>query len=510
MISKTTVDKFLEQKVNDWSWVKKVSENDLLEALSDLTFKVKPFKHQLASILVGITNPHFLFFLDMGLGKSKVIIDLLKYRIEKGEIKRALILVPNETTIGSWRREVEKHTDLKCIGLTGTILERMKQLDTSTEPLVLLNYTGFQIMNSAQDTKFRGKRIPASKAHLDNFASKFQCIVYDEIQNTKNFKSLTSILCREIAHRLPFRYGLTGTPTGRDPQDLWPQFNIVDKGATLGETITLFRQAFFDTKINHFGGYEYKFKKKLESLLHKKMQNKSIRYAEKEAHELPPLIFIKVPIETKPDEMKRYYQGTLQEFKQVKGHYHKMETCFIKLRQITSGFLHFIDDEERVKETITFDCNPKLEALFTLIDGIREDKKIVIFNEFIYSGDLICQRLDTLKIQYRRLYSGTKDKIKAVEDFIDNPKIRIFLANSQSGSVALNLQIAKYVIFYESPVSVIVRSQAEKRCHRIGQTERVFIYDLVIKDSVDERILGFLKEGKDLFKSLVEGEEIKL
>ena len=107
------------------------------------------------------------------------------------------------------------------------------------------------------------------------------------------------------------------------------------------------------------------------------------------------------------------------------------------------------------------------------------------------------------------LSGATKDKIGAKNEFVNNKSTRIFVVNSKSGGTALNLQIANYVIYFESPVSAIVRSQSEKRCHRTGQTKRTFIYDLIVGGSIEEKVLEYVKEGKNLLKTLV-GGTIKL
>jgi len=132
--------------------------------------------------------------------------------------------------------------------------------------------------------------------------------------------------------------------------------------------------------------------------------------------------------------------------------------------------------------------------------------KVVVFHEFIHSGDLMAARLGLEGYRYARMYSGTRDKKKVLHQFQDDPECQVFLVNSQSGALALNLQVARYVIFYECPVSPIVRAQAEKRCHRAGQEETVFYVDLFMRGSIEERILGFIKEGKDLFELLLAGK----
>ena len=89
--------------------------------------------------------------------------------------------------------------------------------------------------------------------------------------------------------------------------------------------------------------------------------------------------------------------------------------------------------------------------------------------------------------------------------FLDDPACRVFVMNSEAGGTGNDglQKVARYMVFYESPTPVITRKQTEKRVHRPGQKERVFIYDLALKRSVDGGILTLLAEGKDLYSSVV-------
>lgn len=102
------------------------------------------------------------------------------------------------------------------------------------------------------------------------------------------------------------------------------------------------------------------------------------------------------------------------------------------------------------------------------------------------------------------LWSGTKDAQGALRQFQSDPKQRIAVINEKIGAYSLDgLQDkASYLYFYESPISVIDRSQAEKRVVRQGQKQKVFMYDLVVKGTLDRRILQFHKDGGDLLAAL--------
>jgi SNF2 family DNA or RNA helicase len=94
--------------------------------------------------------------------------------------------------------------------------------------------------------------------------------------------------------------------------------------------------------------------------------------------------------------------------------------------------------------------------------------------------------------------------------FLHDRSCRFLVANNHSGATTgINPQhVCRRIMFYDSPADPIVRAQAEKRVHRPGQERRVYIHDFMIAKSVDEIVLGFIKEGRSLFQAIVNGEEV--
>jgi SNF2 family DNA or RNA helicase len=476
--------------------------------------------------MLGLKYPNFLFFLDMGLGKTKIILDILRYRIygayidlglelgsktinhiDKVSVNRgALILVPNVVNINNWVMECSIHTPsiMKC-PLYGSSVERWAILENRAgfSSLFILNYAGLVNMVCNRDKKKGG--LVVNKGKLDEFLTYFDAVVFDESQSIKNHRSLTYQICKRIATHCKVKYAMTGTPFGRDPSDLWTQFYVIDNGDTLGYTLSIFRQGFFRESINYWGGYEYIFNKKKEKLLSSFLKNRSIRYNENECRTLPDKVYTK-QIVTLPPEVVPYYQQVIADVAECEGDYTLLNNIFVKLRQFTSGFMT-IKTEEDGRDYVDFPTNPKIEALVQTLSEVPSSSKVVIFHEYIHTGDLIEQALKKNKIKFSKLWGGTKDKVGAIEKFVNEEKCKVLLSNSKSGAIGLNLQVANYVIFFESPVSPIIRSQAEKRCHRTGQKKKVFYIDIIMEKSIDIKILRYLKEGEDLFKALIDGRE---
>lgn len=509
----TVIDTFLDCETKDYTWIKDVSEKELLgeihKANPFFKFKTKPYKHQLASILLGIYNNSFLFFLDMGLGKSRCVLDILAI---KPLTKKILIVVPNLVTIGSWEDEVIKHSNFTCTKLLGAKNERLELFKEDTN-IYIVNYAGLMVYLT---NMVKGKR-QINLEKVEKFTSKFEAVIYDEIHYAKDPKTLTFSLCKEISLRMKYRYGLTGTPINRDVSALWSLFYLIDFGETFTENLGFFKTVFFSKELVSIGFrkkryfYKYTFNPRLESKLYKKVRNKSIRYETEEAIDLPEKIYQKIHLNLS-DEAKMYYSLLVKKAKEQKSEERTAINLFVKLRQLSSGFLYYESKEDNLllsneKIATVFSKNEKLEALLEIIETTKNESKILVFVDFIKSGEIIEAALKERKIGCIRLYGGTEDKVFVKDEFLKNKNVRVLIANSASGSVALNFQdVCNYTVFYESPVSCIVRSQAEKRVHRIGQTKKVIIYDLVCS-FIEQRILDFLKEGKDLMEHIIKNKQ---
>jgi SNF2 family DNA or RNA helicase len=503
MVSPDAINEYMDKNLENYNWIKDLPKAVLMDKLyevwPDYDWKTyNPFRHQIAMLLLGLMNPNFLFFSTMGTGKTRVAIDLVRYYQ-----KKALVVCFNVASIDTWKTEIDIHSDLSCIELYGTKEERIAKLQEDKD-IYIINYTGLQVLladlvNHSREINYKA---------IAEFKKKFGMIILDESHLCKSRESLTYRLCRELTKNITNRYALTGTPMGRDPQDLWSQFYLIDRGETLGSSIGIFRAAFFKEEENYWGGNIYKFNHRLEGRLNSRIANKSITYVESEVNDLPELMQIPHMIHL-PKDINEYYATLVSGISNkliTKEDIRDMENAFIRMRQLCSGFIDF-ENEDGDRTKINFSSNPKLEALEDIINSVPPNKKVVIFNEFTYSGELICKLLKQMKIKYTRLYGETKDKSGAVQKFLTDPNYRVFVVNSKSGGMSLNLQVANYVVYYELPISNIIYSQSIKRVHRTGQTDRVYAYYLLIKGSIEEKIMGYLQKGEDIFTAIIQGRE---
>lgn len=495
--------KYLHRPMKNHNFVKKLSR-PLLESLVPHSGMIqpKPWDHQLACIYLGLQHPGFLFFMDMGGGKSAIALNIIRQRMHLGQIKRTLVLVPNVVTIASWGAEIKKHAPELRMVLMGHNSRTVRQAQLKQVADVwVLNYAGLQSIMTRIEMRKRITDVTMANA----VARMFDCVVYDESHKVGNVRTLTYKLCSELSKAIPVRYGMTGTPFGRDPMLLWSQFYLTDRGESLGFKYSLFRDVFFRKEQTPYGpGFRYVFRQHMKADLNRLVQNKAILYSMEEcAASLPELVYTIVPLAA-PKDMKAHFSRALEEAKSIrKGDYMALKNVFMTMRQIASGFIRLKDVDDETKVDVAFGFNPKLEALRELVDELPQGCKMVVFHDFLYTGKLISGMLTEEKIGHLRLYGGTKDKGTVVDEFNNNPRIKILVTNSASGGTGLNLQVANYIVFFESPVSCITRKQAERRCYRAGQTRTTYMYDLVMEDTWDRRILEYIKEGKDLFEAIV-------
>jgi SNF2 family DNA or RNA helicase len=233
------------------------------------------------------------------------------------------------------------------------------------------------------------------------------------------------------------------------------------------------------------------------------LQHRSIAYEEKECLDVPKFTSILEEVSF-PEEAAAYYQRAIKTIIESKGNARAVSNIFLRMRQLSSGFMGFMDDDTGEKAQVEFEENPKLDRLLELLEELPVDRKAVVFYDFTWSGRLIAARAKEMGLNPIWVWAGTKDYRTDIHNFETKPQCRLAVVQNKVGAYSLDeLKVANYCFFYESPVSVIDREQAEKRLRRQGQTRRVFQFDLVVRGSMDARILYYHQEGEDMMKALL-------
>ena len=461
-------------------------------------------------------------FITGNSGKTLVALELLKYWRQCGMLRRGLVFLHSDKAYSTWRNQIKEYDiGFDNILMEGSFAEKWRAWEELQDGLLFVSYPGATSMLT-KTLREKGKKnrwVPDDEL-IEQLLFDLDAVVLDESTKSANHDSLTfSVIERLMAPTL-IHYALAGRPFGRDPTMLWAQHKLIDGGASLGRTLGLFREAFFISEENPFVPKrrrkyikQWSFDKRKQKAFSRLIQHRSITYSEDECIDVPKWTRIVERVNFSK-EAEEYYGRAVQTIidvnKENKGGLRELENAFLRMRQMTSGFVGFIDDDSGDKVEVEFEENPKLERLLDLLDAMPRDRKGVVFYDFTYSGRKIFEAVKALGLNPTWVWSGNKNSSRDLERFKNDPAIDLLVINNRIGAYSLDgLQhVANYDFFYESPLSCIDREQAEKRLRRQGQKRRVFQYDVVVANSVDERILEFHQEGKDLHSSLLKNPAI--
>jgi SNF2 family DNA or RNA helicase len=509
LINKKVIKKFLDRQMDNHDWLKQHKRLELWAELKD-EWSIPKFStlwdHQLVCFLLVSTLKRFMLHIDMGGGKTSIVLFSILARKLKGEKPQAIVFVPYLSSVDTWIEECKERTpDLKLVPLLGSTVENLRKLEERDGDVFVICYASSVAMLSENRDSGKGWNIDPDRTRA--VFTGFDTFIADEIHRCSSVTSLTYRMCRVISHSCPYGIGLSGTPFGKEVEDIWAQFYLIDFGKTLGETKGLFQEAFFTKKINFFTKFdEYKFDKTKMPLLKKLIKHNSIHYAAEEMNDLPPKRHIKRKLKL-PTAMEGYVSQAAAQLiaslknKEPRG---QIEASYLQLRQLASGFMT-VNGQNNDKVKVSFDNNPKLDLLEEYLDAMPHGCKMVVFHHFIYSNHLVSERLRSIKIPHARIWSGQRDPIGELRRFRDDPACTVLVLNDQSGSSSLNLQHASYMYFFEEPDSPINRQQGEARIWRSGQNKPVYYIDPFMEGTVDERIFYSNQAGKKLLDSLLKG-----
>ena len=512
MLLKSAVTKFEQRAREDVRVLKELSERELEVEVAELPVQPplwrKLRRDQRVCLLLGARRKRFAYHCDTGFGKTMLSLALIRYFQRAGLNSRVLVLVPRLGNKSEWKRLVRKHAPrlTACI-LEGSSRDKWRQLQDTPADLFLETYAGFtrMVCRLVATPRRKTHQLAPQPALITRVGRLIDGLILDESHHVSNHAALPYRICRQLNGHVNTLFELTGTPFGRDPSLLWAQLHLIDGGYTLGETLGLYRATFFNTRINFWGGYEHTFLRRKQPMLNRFLAHSSIRF-EVDEFDLPQCVQQQRVVNL-PAEAASYYQAARASMLAKGSSYREIKNAFVRMRQISSGFVGFIDDDSGERASFEFPDNPKLDALLTLLEGINPEHKVIVFHEFNWSGERISRELTALKIPHLHLYGKTGKGVDAMLKAFDHDRKQRVLLLSNQLAIGLNLQAAKYGIYFELPVPVIIRTQATARFVRPGSAhKRVFLIDLVVRKTVDELILRFHAEGKDLMKAILNGK----
>lgn len=501
--------------------MKSMSREQLYELVpQDFSFHTDPWTHQIASFVGGISAEQFLLALDLGTGKTKVAIDICRYAEKSFEPVNGIVVCLN-SAVEKWVEEIETHsTELSGVAVRGEVVRdgnwwnkksriiktaKEAKLETLCDTSVNIRVVSFEALRSICTERIKpangGKGFDQiSEKYIEKVLSlRPNFFIIDESHKVKNKDALIFTISNILSREVRWRLLLTGTPF-HNLLDIWAQYYLLDRGKTFGASFFKFRQENFENKKRYLKSRGIEIpnwkvtpegKKNIMSL----MYTSGIRYDESEVHDMPGKVFEIKKYRLSADQRKDYL-SIINDFKVKKLRKKYGENASMTFRQICSGFI--------LRTGKVYKQNPKLDLLQDLVEVIVPNDKVVIFHEFNMEYDLIEKMLKRLKINFTMINGRVSDKYANNKKFLDDEKCRVMVANLSSGSASIDLQSARYAIFFNNARSVIDRKQAIKRIHRGSIKRTRFYYDLIGENTVERSIYRSLKSGVNLFDEVMD------
>lgn len=527
MISSRAVTRWLHRKLRNLQRVKRVPLHRLKMLLAEERFDsdspdemlTHDWRHQAAAVYCAIRLKWFLALLPGGAGKARIAAETIQHRIRKGHVKRALYLTLNDQATQEFRDGASWHTPkLKVTVLSGTTKERWSWREEEAD-VYAVSYPGLRNMiyraHTTYDTTSKNKRGRKMSVDQNDALARLMdgidMVAMDEIHEAQNRKSDTWQMLLRITEACSIRLALTATATGRKPDSLWQLFFLVDRGESLGTTQGMYRAAFFKTLHNQWLGiWSYKFIPEMMPELQRMCANRALMYEDNETGG-PQRLYDKEYVEPAVGQMDVHNAVRAELVKGKQSGDITADSNFIRLRMIASGFATY-DSDDNEKVQITFGSAPKLDRMMVRLEKLKKGEKVIIVHEFRYSGKMIADRLRKLRIKHVRAYGDMKvpERRAAKRRFEKDPDCNVFVMNWRVGGAALDFPFCGRMFMYESPVSARYREQCEVRIRRNNSKFKVVrITDFVTRGSVEESVLAYVREGRDLRRTLLRGPQAK-
>ena len=387
-----------------------------------------------------------------------------------------LIIAPKKVAEGTWTREKDKweHTKiLRVSRVLGSQAKRIRALNTPADLYIINRENVCWLVDYYRN------------------AWPFDMVVIDESSSfkshtAKRFKALAS-----VSGHIDRLVELTGTPSPNGLNDLWSQVYLLDGGERLGKRYTQFREHYFDPGDRGQNVvYNYKPKQGSEESIMAKIADICVSMKAEDYLQLPPVVFHEVPValdsraERAYRELEKKMILELPEEEEIS--VASAAALSNKLLQLANGAVY--DDDHNVHEV--HGC--KIEAFMELIESLQ-GKPVLVFYNFQHDRTRILKALEKTKRRVREL------KRPEDEDAWNRREVDVLLAHPASSAYGLNLQDGgNHVIWFGLTWNYEQYTQANKRLHRQGQTERVIIHHLVCTGTRDEDVMAALGRKEDV------------
>ena len=412
---------------------------------------------------------------DMGLGKTLQAIALLS-KVHEEKKKKSMVIMP-KSLIYNWENEIKRFSPKLKVGIYYGInrdFSSLKKVD-----IILTTYG--TIRNDIESL----------------LKQKFDLLILDESQNIKNINSQTTkaVLLLNAKKRV----ALSGTPIENNLLELYSLFRFLNP-EMFGSV-----QEFTNDYIVPI--QKYSDTSTIEEL-RKKIYPFLLRRVKKEVlADLPDKIekLVYVDMNDKHrrfyEERRKYYYSLLEKNTSSQGNFDK----FFVLQAINE-LRHIVSSPELENKKI---ISSKKEVLIeNVIEAIENNHKVLVFVNYLSSIESICDSLKENKIKYLKMTGQTKDRQNLVDKFQNDSRYKVFVMTLKTGGVGLNLVSADTIFIYDPWWNTTVENQAIDRAYRLGQDKTVFAYKMIMRNTIEEKILKLQEIKNKLLDDLISEDNL--
>jgi len=469
-------------------------------------FKTKPYAHQITALEKSWNKETYAYFMEMGTGKTKVLIDNAAMLYDKGKIDGLLIVAP-KGVVGTWYdQELPTHLpnhieNVTVLWQANITKGQQEKLDSLFEPeetfhILIMNV---EALSTSKGTDFASKFINSHNTLM----------VIDESTTIKNPSAKRTKNILNLSTQTKYRRIMTGSPVTKNPLDLYSQCEFLSPWLLDFTSYYAFRNRYAEMKTLHIHGRSIQVVDKFKNLheLSEQLKGFSYRVLKEDCLDLPEKNWTKRQITLTPDQRKIYIQMKETALAHLNGKVASTMTVLtqlMRLHQITCG--HFTADDGTIQRIANNRVNELMDVLSEM------EGKAIIWAHYQYDVKDIIKEIVKVYgpgsvVDYYGLTPQDERDINR-KKFQSDPKCRFLVGTPSTGGYGLTLTAANTVIYYSNGYDLEKRLQSEDRAHRIGQKKNVTYVDIIAEDTVDEKIVKALRDKINV-ASQVLGEELK-
>jgi len=469
-------------------------------------FRLKPYKHQLTALEKSWNKETYAYFMEMGTGKTKVLIDNMSMLYDKGKIDSALIIAPKGVVKTWYEQELPTHlpkhienvTVLWQPNITKTQQEKLESL-FEIETALHIFVMNVEALSTDKGVKFAYKFLNSHKTLMAIDES--TTIKTPAAKRTKNIIGLGKMA--------KYKRIMTGSPVTKNPLDLYTQCEFLDPYLLDSSSYYAFRNRYAVMRTMHVRGRSIQVVDYFQNMaeLSEKLKGFSYRVLKEDCLDLPPKNWIKRHITLSKEQQKVYDQMKKTALATLNGKVTSTMTVItqlMRLQQITCG--HFVADDGSTQEI----KNNRITELMNVLD--ETEGKAIIWGHWQKDIQNIVSEIEKVHgpgsvVDYYGL-TPQDERQDNIRKFQSDPKCRFMVGTPSTGGYGITLTAANTVIYYSNGYDLEKRLQSEDRAHRIGQKKNVTYIDLIAEDTVDEKIVKSLRKKINIASEVL-GEELR-